>query len=152
MIGQPPKTGVKQSAVKAFLASRTKRERMMLLLLAVVAAAAFLMYALVIPALTKINDLADEVALLEEKKAQYHNAITQSDAQQKRYLDAVAAYDRAQGTYARPMTPESLDETITRLLLEADFEMETLSITPLSSEATPPFSPEPLEDNPLAAA
>jgi hypothetical protein len=129
---------------KGLLASRTKRERTMIYLLIIVALGAALIYFVALPGLTKINDLTDEVAALEEQEMQYRAAIAQTESYEQSYADSLAAYDRAREMYMRPMTPESLDEMITRLLLAADLEPETLSLKPLALEPVARYIPASL--------
>jgi hypothetical protein len=47
------------------------------------------------------------------------------------------------------MEPETLDGTITGLLVQSGFEPETLSMTTLTIDAVPPFAPGPLRESAL---
>jgi hypothetical protein len=140
------------SKLKTAMAMRTKRERTMIYLLIVIAIGAILIYFAVLPGFTKYSALMDEIEQLEDRESLYRTTIAKAGTYGKMYADAKVAWEAAQTMYYRPMDPESLDRTITGLLIDAGFEPDNLSMSSLISEAIPSFAPPALQEMPFTTA
>ena len=137
-------TGFFGAIGKAFK-NLTKREQVMVYGLVVVVVLAVLIFLIILPALSKLSTLTDEVSELQLKETEMRITISQTDAFKVRYEDANKNLTALKKQFFLEMDPESLDETITALIVEAGLAPKDLQMTSIQQGLIPEFISQPLD-------
>ncbi|MDR0350950.1 MAG: hypothetical protein LBH64_05290, partial [Coriobacteriales bacterium] len=121
------------------LAKLSLRERVLiigLLIAAIIAAVAFL---IVLPALDRISTLSTEVSTLREERDNLHEKTDLRPQYQEQYDKALKDYENYQRFYYPFMDPETIDASITNLMLANGLSPKSLTMGPLADEDLPHY-------------
>ncbi|MDR3224808.1 MAG: hypothetical protein LBT52_00740, partial [Clostridiales Family XIII bacterium] len=143
-------TGAKQqSSVTSALGRLTKREQTMIYALIIVGAICALAFLVVVPGLERIQTLNNEAAQAEEQRQEYITVIAQGQGTEEIIAEAQVRYDNAKEKLFSQMMPEAIDTTVTKYLVKAGFDPQTLGMSPLTPEEVAQFTPQPLNGDPI---
>jgi cell division protein FtsL len=135
-----------QSAAAAAFARLSQREKVLIYALIVIGAAVALVMLLIMPALDNIRTLEEEALQAETTRQEYVQVIAEGAGADAEIEEAQAAYDAAREKLYSPMTPEQLDQAVTKFLVKAGFDPSTLTLSELATEDVTPFSPVAISD------
>jgi hypothetical protein len=113
------------------------RERAMLGVLIILAIAAVLVFLVVLPAVDKINGLEAEIGTLQEEKANIHVEPDHTPEYQALLEGAAQDYENYQRFYYPFMDPETIDKTVTNMLLSNDLYPVRLTMSAADPASMP---------------
>jgi type II secretory pathway component PulM len=128
------------SFIKVALEKLSFRERIMigtLIVLALIAAVAFIV---VLPALDRINGIEAEIVELEQQRGEVREEPDLRPEYQAAYEAALRDFENYQHFYYPFMDPETIDKTITNMLLESGLDPVRLTMSPLGFEPLTGYS------------
>ncbi|MDR2586917.1 MAG: type II secretion system protein M [Coriobacteriales bacterium] len=128
------------SALKKAFDKLSLRERIMLAALAVIAVVAVVVFLVVLPALNQISELEAEVSALQQQKSEVHIEPDRTAEYQEAYDAAVLDFENYRRFYYPFMDPETIDRTVTNMLLANDLEPVLLTMSTLQLEVVPGYS------------
>jgi cell division protein FtsL len=123
--------------LKKALDKLSLRERVMLVVLIILVVAALVVFLVALPALNQITELNAEITELEQQKSEVRIEPDRTPEYQAAYEAALKDFENYQRFYYPFMDPETIDKTVTNMLLANDLEpvrltMSTLQVEPLS--------------------
>jgi hypothetical protein len=133
-------TGKKQSGAGTVFAKLSARERTLIYALIVFGAIAAVSFLLVLPGLDSIGALENRAEEAEIARDEYSAVIALGQGSKEAIDEARANYDKATGSLIGQTLPEELDKTVTGYFVNAGFQLQTLTISPLTPEQVAPFS------------
>jgi len=92
-----------------------------------------------------LSGLTEDVAKYQNQEMEMRLTISQADSFQVRYDDADKNLNALKKQFFLPMDPESLDETITALIVQAGFAPRDLQMTSLQQGYIPEYTIQPLD-------
>ncbi|MDR0346863.1 MAG: hypothetical protein LBH56_00600, partial [Coriobacteriales bacterium] len=146
-----PKRTKEPGPLKKALDKLNLRERVMLGTLFVLVIVALLTFFVALPAIEKINALELEIAGLQEQKDNIHIEPDRTPQYLAEYEAALQDLENYRQFYYPFMDPETIDRTITELLLEYNLHPIRLSMSPPALEtldrysSTQTLEPRPVE-------
>jgi hypothetical protein len=134
------------------LAKLSTRERVMLGTLAVLVIVALLAFFVALPAIDRIHALENEIVDLQEQKENVHIEPDLTPQYQEIYDAALEDYRNYQRFYYPFMDFETIDRTMTDMLLDNKLHPTRLAMSPIENEVLPLYSvtqtlvPRPVPD------
>ncbi|MDR2105848.1 MAG: hypothetical protein LBP24_00355 [Coriobacteriales bacterium] len=128
------------NALMRALSKLSLRERIMIITLIVVAIVAALTFLVVLPAIERVSALESEVATLRQQKNEIREDPDLTPQYEAAYETALQDYANYQHFYYSFMDPETIDRTITNLLLEHELTPMRLAMTTIEPAALPLYS------------
>jgi hypothetical protein len=126
--------------LKKALDKLSVRERLMIVVLLVLVVAAVAAFLVVLPALDRISAVEDEIATLQEEKANIRVEPDLVPDYQAAYDAALRDYENYQHFYYPFMDPEVIDKTVTDMLLNDNLIPVRLAMTSVEQVAVPPYA------------
>jgi cell division protein FtsL len=126
------------NALKKLLDKLSLRERIMLGTLIVLAIAAAALLLVILPAINGINELEAEIVALQEEKDGIHVEPDRTPQYQEILENALRDHENYQRFYYPFMNPETIDKTVTNMLLNNELYPTRLSMG-LAEPATMPL-------------
>jgi hypothetical protein len=127
------------------------RERVMIGTLLALAAVAAVVFLLVLPSLDRISTLEREIIELEDQKSLLQQTVDPLPSYEGEYEAALKDFNNYQHFYYSFMDPETIDKTVTTMILDNNLFPERLSLSSISSEPVLLFSPQSLVPKPVPA-
>jgi hypothetical protein len=131
------------------LSKLSLRERIMVAVLTVAIIVSAVAYFVVLPALTTISDLETEIVVLQEEKASLLQKTDYAPDYRNQFELALKDYENYQRFYYPFMDPETIDRTITNMLLDNDLEPIRFSMSAITREVPPMYVEQPLVPKPV---
>ncbi|MDR3316295.1 MAG: hypothetical protein LBS98_07480 [Coriobacteriales bacterium] len=128
-------------AALARLSASEKRYLIALLIVALIGGGGWLV---VLPTLTTIQNMEDEIETLNAHKSQYEQQIAKTTAYESQYTKANEEYKQYQQFFFPNMPPEEVDDKVTTLLKEHGLDPKRLSMTALQLDELPAYEAQPL--------
>lgn len=128
------------------------RERVMVASLLVVAVVAVAVFVFILPSLEKISTLKGEIVTLQSEKNAVQSTLDHIPAYQTTADTFEQDYQNYQHFYYPFMDPETIDKTVTTMLIENEMVPQRLSMTAITSELVPAYVPFTLVPKPLPTA
>jgi cell division protein FtsL len=142
----------KPSPILEAIGKLSMREKAMVVSLAIVAVVAVSVFVFILPALDTINSLEAEITTLETEKSEVQSTLDRIPSYQQAAEEADRDYQNYRHFYYPFMDPETIDKTVTTMLLENDMLPQRLSMTAIASEVIPAYVPFTLVPKPLPSA
>jgi hypothetical protein len=139
----------KERALAGALARLSMRERVMLGVLAALVAASAAALLVVLPAFDRMASLRIEIGTLQDEKAALLQTTDLSPQYRDDYKGALKEYKDYRRLYYPFLHPESIDKSVTGLLLEAGLEPLRLTMGPLAREDLPAYVEHALVPRPV---
>jgi uncharacterized membrane protein YgcG len=134
----------KSSPLAAAFAKISLRERALIIGLLIVAALIAIVYFAVLPTMSLLTDLTEEVDELTIQQQEMDSVIAQTALYRDNYELSKKDYNTYQEFFFPYMTPEDLDRMVTTMLVDAGFDPTRLSMTSLAVETLPLYTQPPL--------
>lgn len=130
--------------IKKGFTNLTKREQVLIYGLVIVAVLAILIFLIILPAMTHLSDLSDDVSQYQSEEMEMRLTISQADVNEQQYEKATKNFNKLKKQFYMPMDPESLDETITALIVQSGLSPRSLKMTTLQQGKIPAYTIQPL--------
>jgi type II secretory pathway component PulM len=134
--------GALQAGVAGLLERLSSRERVMIVALVCVAVICALAFLVVMPGLARIDAQEQQTQEAEAAQASCENVIAQVAGLDAQIEKANAAYDASKGKLYTEMKPEALDAAVTKYVVDAGFDPQSLQMSQLGYEAMPAYVPQ----------
>ncbi len=138
--------------IKKGFTNLTKREQVMIYGLVIVAVLGILIFLIILPAMTHMSELSDEVSKYETEDMEMRMVISQADSFDQQEKSATKSFNALKKQFYMPMDPESLDETITALVVRSGLSPKNLQMTTLQQGQIPAYAEQPLASAGIAEA
>jgi hypothetical protein len=125
------------------------RERTMIFILIIVAIAVVMGYFLLLPMMSEYKTIQTEYTELQDRELEMRRQIEQKESYQQAYNLALVQYNEYSQYFYRPLDPEILDELVTGLTLASGLSPVTMSMSQLSPEGVPLYTPTDLTLRPV---
>jgi hypothetical protein len=140
--GRGTGTAPKQSPIAASFGKLTRREQGMLTALAALGIVCAILFLVVFPSMEKLDRLEAEAAEAESARMDFAATIAQGSGAEQIIADEKARHDAAKGKLFAQMLPEALDATMTKYMVKAGLDPQTLSMSEMEPESITPFLPQ----------
>jgi hypothetical protein len=145
------KKGKEPSALTKRIKKLSMRERVMIVALVVLAIAGVLAFFVVLPAIEAMQNIRTEIENLEAEKSDIHVEPDLTPGYREQIELAVKDYENYQNFYYPFMEPETIDRTITDLLLDNSLTPIRLSMSSIVTVDLLPYSTRTLVPKPVPA-
>jgi cell division protein FtsL len=140
------------SAVKQLLDKLSLRERVLIAVLLTAAIASAVAFFVVLPAITTMQELEAEILELEGEKAEIRIEPDRTPQYQEQLELATRDFENYRHFYYPFMDPETIDQTVTNLLLDNNLEPERFAMTAISVAPVLPYTTRTLVPKPVPTA
>jgi cell division protein FtsL len=142
----------KPNSVAVALGKLSAREKAMVISLVIIAVVAVAVFLFILPALDRITTLEDEISTLQSEKSEVQTTLDRIPAYREAAEEADRDYQNYRHFYYPFMDPETIDKTVTTMLIDNDMVPQRLSMTAIAAETIPAYVPFTLVPKPLPTA
>jgi cell division protein FtsL len=139
----------KQSPAKKLVGRLSVRERVMIMLLVILVVTGSVTFLVILPAVNTMQAIQAEVADLEVQKSEIREEPDVRPQYQEQLDNATRDYENYQHFYYPFMDPETIDRTVTGMLLDNDLTPLRLSMTAITPVDLPPYATRTLVPKPV---
>jgi cell division protein FtsL len=140
------------SALKKQLNKLSMRERIMLVCLVAAALIGAVAFFVVLPAVEAMQSIRVEIEDLEVQKSEIRVEPDLTPQYREQLEAAIKDYESYQQFYYPFMDPETIDRTVTNLLLDSCLVPIRLSMSPITAAELPPYATRTLVPKPVPIA
>lgn len=126
-------------SVKKGIQGLTKRERVMIYGLVILIVLAILVFLIMMPAMTHISELNEEVSTLQSQEMEMRLKIADAASYDVRLATAEKSFKALKKQLYIPMDAESLDELVTSILVDSGMTPQNLTMTTLQQANIPAY-------------